>query len=145
MLGRGFEVTATDGSVRLAAIAQARIRQPVTVMRFEQLEAHARYDAVWANASLHHAPLEALPGILARIHRALKPGGLFEAGFKSGQGPGRDGLGRYYSFPTAATLQAAYAAAGAWSACEIAESVGRGYDNVERPWLHVRARKAALG
>lgn len=142
MLTRGFDVRATDAVPAFAEIAQVRLERPVRVMRFDELDEQAAYDAVWANASLHHAPLPALTGILEGIHRALKPGGIFHAGYKLGQGAGRDGLGRFYCFPTPAELTAAYEAAAAWGELECNEGVGRGYDDVERRWLHVCARKA---
>jgi SAM-dependent methyltransferase len=68
-------------------------------MRFDQLEESAAYDGVWASASLLHAPAAELTSDLARIHRALKPGGLFVASFKAGNGEGRDMFGRYYNYP----------------------------------------------
>ncbi|HEX3917901.1 MAG TPA: class I SAM-dependent methyltransferase [Caulobacteraceae bacterium] len=135
MLRRGFDVTPTDGSPGLAAQAEARLGRPVRLLRFEDLDADAAYDAVWANACLLHAPFEALPGILARIRRALKPGGRCFASFKAGEGPDRDALGRYYNFPTEASLRAAYDAAGPWTGFEIEHGRGGGFDGVERDWL----------
>ena len=40
------------------------------------------------------------PAFSARIHRALKPSGVFYASFKIGEGDGRDNLGRYYNYPS---------------------------------------------
>jgi SAM-dependent methyltransferase len=142
MLSRGFDITATDAVPAFTAIAQARLLRPVRVMRFDELDEALTYDGVWANASLHHAPLPALPGILRSIHGALKPGGIFHAGYKSGDGAARDALGRFYCFPSRAELTAAYEAAAAWGEFECFEGVGRGYDGVERTWLHVQARRA---
>ena len=137
MLQRGFDVTATDGSPALAAEAEARLGRPVQVMLFEELDAQGVYDGVWAQASLLHAPAAALPGILARVRQALKPGGRFEANFKAGDGEGRDPLGRYNNFPTREALAAAYEAAGPWASVEITQSEGGGYDGVARTWLIV--------
>lgn len=142
MSAAGFEVTATDGSAGLAAEAQARLGRPVRVMRFEELEDVAAYDAVWANACLLHVPEDGLADVLARIHRALKPGGRFYAGFKSGDGGDRDSLGRYYNFPSEERLRAAYAAAGAWEPLDVTTGQGGGFDGVQRTWLHVLAVKA---
>jgi len=141
MLEAGFDVVPTDGSEGLAREAEARLGRPVRVMRFEALEDVAAYDAVWANACLLHVPQEGLAGVLGRIHRALKPGGRFYAGFKSGDGGDRDSLGRYYNFPTEAGLRAAYAAAGAWAGLEIEQGQGGGFDGVQRTWLHVTATR----
>lgn len=143
MLRLGFEVDATDGSPEMAVLASARLGRPARVMAFDALDADAAYDAVWANACLLHVPLASLPGVLARIHRALKPGGFFHAGYKAGAGEGRDGLGRYYNFPDREALAGAYARAGSWAGLSMEESRGKGYDGVETPWLHVDARKSA--
>ncbi len=143
MLVRGFDVIPTDGSPALAAQAQARLGRPVRVMLFEDLDAQAEYDGVWAQASLLHAPASALPNILARVRRALKPGSRFEANFKAGDGEGRDSLGRYHNFPSRAALAAAYDAAGPWASVEITQSEGGGYDGVARTWLIVVAHTVA--
>ncbi len=143
MSAAGFEVTATDGSAGLAAEAEARLGRPVRVMRFEELEDVAAYDAVWANACLLHVPEDGLADVLARIHRALQPGGRFYAGFKSGDGGDRDSLGRYYNFPSEERLRAAYAAAGAWEPLDVTTGQGGGFDGVQRTWLHVLAVKGA--
>lgn len=142
MSAAGFEVTPTDGSAGLAAEAEARLGRPVRVMRFEELEDVAAYDAVWANACLLHVPEDGLADVLARIHRALKPGGRFYAGFKSGDGGDRDSLGRYYNFPSEERLRAAYGAAGAWAPLDVTTGQGGGFDGVQRTWLHVLAVKA---
>lgn len=139
MTAAGFDVTPTDGSAGLAAQAQARLGRPVRVMRFEELDEAAAYDGVWANACLLHVPEDGLADVLARIHRALKPGGRFHTGFKAGDGGGRDGLGRYYNFPDEARLRAAYAAAGDWATLTITAGKGGGFDGVMRDWLFVDA------
>ena len=141
MTAAGFDVTPTDGSAGLAAQAQARLGRPVRVMRFEELDETAAYDGVWANACLLHVPEDGLADVLARIHRALKPGGRFHTGFKAGDGGGRDSLGRYYNFPDEARLRAAYGAAGDWAALTITPGKGGGFDGVMRDWLFVDAVK----
>jgi SAM-dependent methyltransferase len=135
MLAAGFDVTPTDGSVGQAAEAEQRLGRPVRVMRFEDLDAVERYDAVWANACLLHVPEAALAEVLERIWRALKAGGLFFASFKAGDGGDRDALGRFYNFINRAGLEAAYAQAGPWSELAITETPGSGYDGVPRTWL----------
>ena len=85
MLALGFDVDATDGTPELAAEAERRIGQPVRILRFEQLDAVAAYDGIWASASLLHAPAGDLVNILSRIHRALRPDGVFTASVKAGK------------------------------------------------------------
>lgn len=139
MIAAGFAVTPTDGSPGLAEQAEARLGVPVKVMRFDELPAGGDYDAVWANACLLHVPAEGLPEVLARIRAVLRPGGLFYASYKLGEGGGRDRLGRYNNFPKREVLLAAYEAAGPWRALNCEEHLGGGYDGVERTWMHLTA------
>ncbi|MGX1787512.1 class I SAM-dependent methyltransferase [Bosea sp. NPDC055332] len=140
LLALGLDVTPTDGSPELAAQAQKRLGRPVPVLLFEDLVADAAFDGVWANACLLHVPRPALPGILARVQRALRPGGVFYASFKAGEAEGRDRFGRYFNYPDAAWLRSAYGDAG-WRSLDIAEDIGGGYDNEPTRWLHVTAIK----
>lgn len=139
MLRHGLDIDPTDASPELAAEASGRIGRPVRILRFSELEANAAYDGVWASASLLHAPATELESDLARIHRALKPGGLFVASFKAGTGEGRDGLGRYYNYPDRATLESHYLGAGSWQNLAIQSVMGSGYDNRPTEWLWVEA------
>ena len=75
MLDRGFDVDPTDGVPAMAAEAETLLGRPVRIMRFDELEAAAAYDGIVALASLLHVPRDDLAGVLARIWRALKPGG----------------------------------------------------------------------
>ena len=143
MIAAGFEVTPTDGSPGLAAEAARQLGRPVRILRFEDLDDEGAYDAVWANACLLHVPEGALVSVLARVWRALKPGGVFYASFKAGDGGARDSLGRYYNFPAQAVLEAAYVEGGAWSSLTIEAAFGGGYDGVARTWLLCLATKAA--
>lgn len=143
MLAQGFDVQPTDASPKLAEQATARIGRPVRIMRFDELTEHAAYDGVWASACLLHAPQAELTADLARIHSALRPGGLFVASFKAGTGEGRDTFGRYYNYPDRLTLEGHYAAAAPWFELAIAERNGSGYDNQPTLWYCVTARKSA--
>lgn len=141
MIERGFAVSPTDGSPELAKEAEKRLGRPVAIMLFEELEAVDAYDGVWASASLLHAPREALTGILARVHRALRPGGLFMASFKGGKAEGRDTFGRFYSYLDEATLRRHYEGAGNWMPLVIETESGSGYDRQPTEWLWVTARR----
>lgn len=140
MLARGFDVTASDGTPEMAAEAERLLGRPVRIMRFEQLDEQEVYDGVWANACLLHVPRPDLAGVLERVRRSLKPGGVFYASFKAGTGDGLDRFGRYYNRPDAAWLKAAYVSAG-WELPTIEERSGGGYDGEPTDWLHVTAVK----
>lgn len=141
MLASGFAVTPSDASPELAAEAQARLGCPVRIMAFHELDDIAAYDGVWACACLLHAPREELTDDLARIFRALRPGGLLTASFKAGNSEGRDRFGRYYNYIDADQLQAHLAASGAWASLDITKNDGSGYDGEPTRWLWAAARK----
>jgi SAM-dependent methyltransferase len=108
----GYQVDAMDASPELAVRAKDRFDLDVTVGVFEELTAEARYDGIWANFSLLHARRADFPAHLARIHRALKPGGGFHIGMKLGEAEARDRLGRFYSYYGEAELVGLLEAAG---------------------------------
>lgn len=144
IIAAGFALDPTDGAAAMAAEAEALIGQPVRVLRFGELNAAEDYDAVWAHAALHHLPLADLPDALARVYRALKPGGWFFANYKLGSkdhgGDARDDLGRLYSFAPRDSLLAIYAAAG-WDIAAIEDYRAGGLDKVQRDWIALTARK----
>ena len=141
MLQRGFLVEPTDGVLEIAKKAEKRIGNPVRVMRFDELDAVDEYDAVWANASLLHVPTAELPGILSRVYRALKPGGLHFANYKAGGREGRDRFGRLFNYLSSEQLHSAYAASGSWEVLGNEEYEGGGYEGGTGPWVSITVRK----
>jgi SAM-dependent methyltransferase len=140
MIERGFAVDATDGTAAMVDKARERFGVEARQMRFDELDAEAEYDAVWAHASLLHATREALPAVLARIRRALANGGWHYANYKLGNGEARDTLGRLFNFPNAEWLLATYREAG----LEVVETDryrGSGADNITRDWLGLTVRR----
>ena len=141
MLSRGFRVRATDGSPEMAEIAAKRLNHPVEAMLFDELDEEAVYDGVWASACLLHVPRDELAGILAHVHRALKPEGLFYASYKVGHGDGRDSLGRYYNYAPPEWLEATYGASADWQKIKSDTSVIKSFDDAPATMLHVVVRK----
>ena len=142
MIARGFAVDPTDGVAEIAAQAEARVGRPVRVMRFGELAAVDRYDAIWASASLLHVPRGDLPDVLARIHRALKPGGLHFASYKGGGREGRDRFGRYFNYFARQNLESVYRDTASWDGLDLTEGLGGGYDGVQGPWIQITVRRA---
>lgn len=140
MRERGFAVDATDATPALVTRANQAFGLGARVMAFHELDAVAQYSGVWAHASLLHCPRAALPDVVARIHRALAPGGWHFASFKLGTGEGRDLLGRLHNFPPPEWLIAAYEAAG--FTIEAQELyAGRASDGTQRDWTDLTVRK----
>ncbi|HET9161603.1 MAG TPA: class I SAM-dependent methyltransferase [Caulobacteraceae bacterium] len=139
----GFVVEATDGSAAMAAIASETLGRKINVLRFEDLDAADRYDAVVACASLLHVPVEGLPRVLTGVWKCLKPGGWHFASFKTNGRPGRDEDGRYYNYLDRAGAQRAYRSAGAWQALHFDNYEAAGYFSAPARWLTVSARKVA--
>ena len=140
MIERGFDLDATDGVAAMVRKANERWHVGARVMRFEQLDAHADYDAVWAHACLLHVARADLPGILAAIRRGLRSGGWHFANFKLGDGEGRDLLGRLHNFPSPEWLEQTYGAAGfIIEGTEIYP--GEAADGTQRDWMGLTVRK----
>ena len=145
MLTLGCDVEPTDGVASMARQAEARLGRPVRVMRvrrFDELDSTGAYDGVWANASLLHVPRLAFPSVVARIYRALKPGGVHAASYKAGEAEGRDGLGRYFNYFSAEALMAAYRAAADWEFLSVESHVGGDYEGGSRPWITITVRRS---
>lgn len=139
LLAHGLDVDVTDGCAELAREAEKRLKRPVRVLLFEDLDERDAYDGIWANACLLHVPRSDLPAIIGRIHAALKPGGLLYATFKAGSQEGRDRFGRYYNYPSPDWLRQAYGQG--WRNIEIDHAMGSGYDREPTEWLLVTAVK----
>ncbi len=92
---RGYEVTAMEPSAPLARLAEAHCGLAVEVRRFQDIDWHARFEGIWACASLLHVPLAELPDALQRLARALRLGGVLYASFKHGQGERERGGRRF--------------------------------------------------
>ena len=144
MISAGFAVDPIDGVAEIAAKASARLGRTVRVVRFDALIDEEAHDAVWANASLLHVPRGALPGVLGRVWRALRPGGLHFASYKSGTQEGRDRFGRYFNYLSREDVLAAYGIG--WEAVSVLEYtgggfVGNGFAGGQGPWVAVVMRK----
>ena len=138
----GFRVTATDASA--AMVEKARAHEGVIVRQagFADLDEQGTYDGVWANFSLLHAARADFPGHLSRIAAALKPGGVFHIGMKTGQGEHRDDLGRFYTYYSVSELRDHLKAAGFEVFGEV-EGEGAGLAGTVDPWVEMLVRLRA--
>ena len=141
LMAAGFDVEAMDAAQAMVDIAVSHgVRAGLGT--FEDVTATARYDGVWANFSLLHAPRAALPRHIAAIRRALKPGGHFHIGMKLGQGETRDRLGRKYTFVTREELGDLLAGAGMVPVWENS-FVEKGLAGTNDPGITLLARASA--
>lgn len=92
----GYDVEAFDASAELVELARQYSGLPVEQKRFEDVTEVERYDGIWCCASLLHVPLAELPEVMARLARALKPGGVWYLSFKYGCGE-REKDGRVFT------------------------------------------------
>ena len=83
-LKKGYEVDAFDSSPALAELSTRLTGVSTQVIRFQEFESAPRYDGIWACASLLHVPANELHDVLARLLRALKPGGVLYISVKHG-------------------------------------------------------------
>ena len=142
MLAAGHEVRCQDASPEMAAMAHDLFGLDVEVVSFDQLELAAAFDAVWASFSLLHIPKSELPDILARLHRALSPGGLLYIGLKKGTGEQRDQFGRFYAYYMEDELTAHLRSAGLNPVDTVHDDVV-GMSGAVEACLHITAHKPA--
>lgn len=136
----GFAAAAMDASPEMARVAAERFGLSVRVAPFADLDEVAAYDGIWAHFSLLHAPRAALPGHVAALFRALKPGGRLFVAMKLGAGEGRDRLGRLYTYVGRDELEGLIAAAGfGIAAVEVARTMG--FDGTPNDSAFVAARR----
>jgi SAM-dependent methyltransferase len=66
-----------EGAPRFVAMARAHSGCEVWSQDFLALDLpNARFDGVYANATLFHVPSQELPRVLGQLHACLKPGGV---------------------------------------------------------------------
>lgn len=144
ILDAGFTLDATDGTAAMVRKAKERFGVTARQMRFDELNATNAYDAVWAHASLLHAKRAALPGIIAAIHCALRPGGWHFANYKLADGDHpdecRDLLGRWANLPDPEMLTKLYGDA-CFTIVEMDRYTGNGSDGTQRDWLAITVQK----
>ncbi len=100
----GHEPVGLDGSGAFAAMARAYSGCEVLHQDFLALDLPAaRFDGVFANASLFHVPSQELPRALTELHAALKPGGVLFSSNPRGnnqEGLSGDRHGCFFDFET---------------------------------------------
>ena len=140
MRAAGFRPDPVDASVGMVTLANEAHDIGARQLSFDELDAEAVYDGVWANFSLLHAPRADLPRHLAAIARALRPQGLFHIGMKTGTGEDRDALDRRYTYVSVVELTALLQQAG-FTVIATQEGRDKGAAGTIDPFVIIRARK----
>ncbi|MEO1199634.1 MAG: class I SAM-dependent methyltransferase [Pseudomonadota bacterium] len=136
----GFEVEAVDGSSEMVRIAREQTGLNVRLMRFDELDDGAHYDAVWSSFALLHLAKADFPGVLERIARALRPNGTLMISMKTGDGEDYDSLDRFYAYYTPAELTGHLERAG-FAVIETEEGEGVGLAGTSSGLIWILAQK----
>ena len=138
MARAGLQVTASDASAEMVAMAAKLPGVTAEQADFDQIEGDNLYDGIWANFCLLHAPRADMPRHLAGLVRALKPGGAFHIALKTGTGESRDKIGRFYTFYEIDEMRALLTAAGL-RVTGTTTGEGPGLDGTVSPWFAMTA------
>lgn len=103
-LDAGMQVDATDGSEELCRLASEYTGIPVRQMLFEDLDAKAQYDGIWACSSILHLPKDVLKDVIMKMIVALKEHGIIYTSFKYGTFEGERN-GRFFTDFTEETFR----------------------------------------
>ena len=130
----GHAPVGLDGSERFVAMARAHAGCEVIHQDFLALALPAaRFDGIFANASLFHVPRAELPRVLVELHDALKPRGvLFTSNPRGDDSEGWSGS-RYGAYLTFETWSAFVTAAGFDEVTHYYRPAGKPRD--QQPWL----------
>jgi SAM-dependent methyltransferase len=98
----GHQAVGLDGAEKFAAMARAYSGCEVWQQNFAELDLPAaRFDGIFANASLFHVPAAILPRVLSALFATLRPGGvLFSSNPRGANEEGWHGerYGRYHDY-----------------------------------------------
>lgn len=96
---RGHKAIGLDAVAEFAQMARDHSGCEIRLQDFLQLDLPAaRFDGIFANASLFHVPRQELPRVLRELHAALKPSGVLFASNPRGNDEEGFSRGRYGVF-----------------------------------------------
>lgn len=140
----GHEAVGLDGAAAFVAMARRMAGCEVLHQHFLALDLPAaRFDGIFANASLFHVPRQELPRVLGQLREALKPRGvLFSSNPRGGNEEGWVG-GRFGCFLDLETWRGRLSAAGFAEVDHYYRPPGK--PRHQQPWLASVWRKAQPG
>ena len=101
----------------------------------------ARFDGIFANATLFHVPTQELPRVLRALHATLKPGGTFFASNPHGHDEEGWHAGRYGAYHSPETWRGLVTAAGFIELTHYFRPTG--LPRRQQPWFATVWRKSA--
>ena len=132
--GQGHIAVGLEGSARFAAMAREYSGCEVLEQDFLKLDLPAaRFDGVFANASLFHVPGGELPRVLRELHASLKPGGVLFSSNPRGANEEGWNRGRYGAYHDLEAWRGYLAAAGFAELDHYYRPPGLPCD--QQPWL----------
>lgn len=140
MRDAGLRVDPVDASAEMVKRANETYDIGARQALFDEISAENKYNGIWANFSLLHAPREKFPKHLLAMSKALKPEGIFHIGLKLGSGSNRDHLGRFYTFYEEVELLGLLADAG-FEKISSTKGKDRGLAGTIDPWITILSRK----
>ena len=136
----GHQAVGLDGSGAFVAMARAVTGCEVLHQDFLALDLPpARFDGIFANASLFHVPGSELPRVLRELAATLKPGGVLFSSNPRGRNEEGWAGGRYGCFHDLETWRAYVLAAGFRELRHYYRPPGR--PRARQPWLATVWRK----
>ena len=142
MRNAGLNPDPVDASPAMVALAKERFGLASRLATFDDIDGEALYDGVWANFSLLHAPRADLPHLFAALAHALRSGGHFHVGVKTGTGEARDAIDRLYTYVTVEELHRLFTDAGL-TVVSTREGSEKGLAGTDDPFVLCLARKPA--
>jgi SAM-dependent methyltransferase len=137
---RGHIAIGLEGAARFVAMARADSGCEVWQQDFLALDLpEARFDGVFANASLFHVPRSELPRVLRQLHATLKPGGVLFCSNPRGNNEEGWVRGRYGAYHDLEAWRALVSAAGFTELEHYYRPPG--LPRAEQPWLATVWRK----
>lgn len=137
---RGYDVTPMDASEAMCKLAEIHSGLPVLFLTYEEMDFDSVFDGVWACASLLHVPKKEMSGILTKIARSLRDGGVLYMSFMLGEFEGFRGE-RYFSDYTQGSMEELLKDNDRFDTIKVWETkvVESGYSDIK--WINVLAKK----
>lgn len=136
----GHRPDPVDASIGMVELANQTHDIGARILTFNDVNMVARYDGIWANFSLLHAPRNEMPQILKSLATALVSKGVLHLAVKTGAGEERDKIDRLYTYFTVKELHQLLATAG-FTVIETQEGHEVGCAGTDDPYVAIRARK----